>query len=221
MKHHYVFALALGAALMAAPAFAQEADKPADNPKPQAAEKDKAVKPANGSMKAQEANQEKVEKDKKADKNDKADRHDTSRMPQSDQEPAVQDRDKDKADHDKADRDKGDHDRADRNKAGDHDRDNKEISERDRNTHVTIRSDAKDKLREHYARNGGNRTHTVTVVREQVLPVEVRTRVEPVPTEYVSYLGPAPSGFMYGFVDGYVVLYDPNTFFVVDVLPLW
>jgi hypothetical protein len=208
MKHHTIFALALGAALMAAPAFAQEADKPADNPKPQAAEKDKAAKPAN-----ENKADERAKVDNKAAKSDKdkADRHDANRMPQSDQEPAMQD--KDKADKDKADRDRAGE------KAGD--RGGKEVSERDRNTHVTIKADAKDKLREHYARSGGSHTHTVTVVREQVLPVEVRTRVEPIPVEYVSYLGPAPEGFMYGFVDGYVVLYDPDTFFVVDVLPLW
>ena len=205
MKHHQLFALALGAALMAAPAFAQEADKPADNPKPQTTEKEKTVKPEKGSVKAQEANQEKVDKDK-------ADRHDANRMPQSDQEPAM---DKDRADKEKMDRDRAGE------KAGDRDRGGKEISEKDRSTHVTIKSDAKDKLREHYARNGGSHTHTVTVVRQEVLPVEVRTRVEPVPVEYVSYLGPAPEGFLYGYVDGYVVLYDPDTFFVVDVLPLW
>ena len=199
MKHHHLFALALGAALVAAPAFAQEQDKPADNPKPQATEKDKAAKPA-AEPKAEKAN---------ADK--KADRHDANRMPQSDQEPAMQD--KDKADKGKMDRDRAGE------KAGD--RGGKEISERDRSTHVTIKADAKDKLREHYARGGETHTHTVTVIRQQILPVEVRTRVEPVPVEYVSYLGPAPQGFIYGFVDGYVVLYDPDTFFVVDVLPLW
>ena len=206
MKNHHLFAFALAAALTAAPAFAQDADKPADSPKSHAAEQDKDAKPANGSTKAQEANQEKT--DKKADKNDsklpQSDRepgvkNEAGRMPQSDQEPAAQDRDRDKGEH----------------------REAKQPSDKDRNTHVTIKSDAKDKLRQHYASSHPNHSHTVTVVRQQALPVSVQTMIEPVPVEYVSYLGPAPEGFVYGFVDGYVVLYDPDTFFVVDVMPLW
>lgn len=205
MKHHHLFALALAAALTAAPAFAQDADKPADSPKSHEA------KPENGSMKAQEANQEKT--DNKADKNDskipQSDReagvkNEAGRMPQSDQEPAAQDRDRDKSERHEADH-----------------RQAKQPSDKDRNTHVTIKSDAKDKLRQHYAASHPNHSHTVTVVRQQALPVSVQTMIEPVPVEYVSYLGPAPEGFVYGFVDGYVVLYDPDTFFVVDVLPLW
>lgn len=204
MKTHHLFALALGAALTAAPAFAQEGDKPSDSPKTHEA------RPENGSVKAQEANQEKTDKkaDKKADKNEskipQSDRepgvkNEAGRMPQSDQEPAMQDRDRDKGEH----------------------REAKQPTDKDRNTHVTIKSDAKDKLRQHYASSHPNHTHTVTVVRQQALPVSVQTMIEPVPVEYVSYLGPAPEGFVYGYVDGYVVLYDPDTFFVVDVLPLW
>lgn len=207
MKLHHVFAFALAAALTAAPTFAQEADKTdkADAPRAQEqapVEKDKAAKPA-------EADKAKAD-DRKADsremKDEKANSHDASRMPQSDQEPAAQDRDKDNKDN------------KDREMKG---ADNKgQASDRDRSAHHQFRPDAKEKLRASYHGNV-DKSHRVTVVQQQVLPVEIRTQIQPVPVDVVSYLGPAPDGFMYGFVDGYCVVYDPNTFFVIDVIDLF
>jgi hypothetical protein len=61
----------------------------------------------------------------------------------------------------------------------------------------------------------------VSIAREQVLPVQVRTEIQPVPVDVVSYLPPVPEGYMVGFVDGYCVVYNPNTFIVIDVLDLF
>jgi type IV secretory pathway VirB10-like protein len=198
MKFHFA-ALTLAAALTAAPAFAQQGDKPNDSPKSEDTEKSKAVKPEHGSVKAQEANQEKV--NDKRDKNDARD----SKIPQSDQEPGV--RNPERQDNDAK-------------RAGDRD-EHKQASEKDRSTQYHFKSDAREKARAHYKAQATNHNRTVTIVRQQVIPVEVQTRIEPVPVDVVNYLGPAPEGFQYGYVDGYVLVYDPATYFVVDVIDLF
>ena len=48
-----------------------------------------------------------------------------------------------------------------------------------------------------------------------------RDAFEPVPADVVAYLPPAPEGYVFGFVDGYCVVYDPNTFLVIDVIDLF
>lgn len=221
MKHTHLFAFALAAALSAAPTFAQqEQDKAPEAPKAhEKADKDKAVKPENGSVKTQEAGQEKQEKKAEPNaripqsdqepgvKNPEAarqqgqnERHDAARMPQSDQEPAPQERDN--------------RNEAKRGTGGDQ-ADN-------RHAEYHFKGDEKSKLRSSYHDiNRVNRSQRVTIAREQVMPVEVRTRIEPVPVDVVSYLPPPPAGYMFGFVDGYCVVYDPNTFLVVDVIDLF
>jgi len=191
MKITHLFALTLGAALIAAPAFAQQdQDKPAEAPKAQEkapADKDKAVKPEADKAKPAEKTDEKA-----------APKSDARRMPQSDQEPA-------------ADRDNRGN--ADAKRGGDEDR--------DKQAHYSFKGDARTKLRSSYKSiTTVNRSSRVTIVRQQVMPVEIRTRIEPVPVDVVSYLGPPPAGFMFGFVDGYCVVYDPNTFFVIEVIDL-
>ena len=202
MKFHFV-ALTLAAALTAAPAFAQQADKQNDEPKAEekAPEKSKAVKLEKGSVKAQEANQENDKRDK-----DKKDARE-SKLPQSDQEPGV--RNPEAKDND-----------AKRGPGGDRD-EHKQVSEKDKSTQYHFKGDARDKLREHYKAQAASHTRNVTIVRQEVIPVEVQTRIEPVPVDIVGYLGPAPEGFQYGYVDGYVLVYDPATFFVVDVIDLF
>jgi hypothetical protein len=199
MKKYPFAALTLAAALTAVPAFAQQADKP-DNPKAEErADHDKAVKPEKGSVKAQEANQEKDDKGQ--------DRAHESKIPQSDQEPGVRNPEKEAAKPGMQDRD--------------HDSRKSDVSEKDRNVQYHFKPEAREKLRTHYKSQVSSHNRNVTIVRQEVIPVEVQTRLEPVPVELVSDLGPAPEGFQYGFVDGYVVVYDPATFFVVDVIDLF
>ncbi|HEY3928920.1 MAG TPA: hypothetical protein VGL89_11120 [Candidatus Koribacter sp.] len=220
MKLQYVLAFALGAALTAAPSFAQDQQ---DKTAPDAtkahqqapADKDKAAKPAetdkskSSEDRKSDARDNKMpqsDKDMKADKD--KDRHDASRMPQSDQEPAMQD-DKDKnKDKDAKDREMKDRD----NRGGEH-----QVNDRDRNAHFTMKSEGRDKVRSYYKSHGGNHDRSVTITRQEVLPVQIQTVIQPVPMELVGYLGPAPDGFQYGFADGYVFVYDPTTFFVIDV----
>ena len=219
MKHTHLFAFALAAALSVAPSFAQQdQEKPSEQPKAhEKADKDKATKPEatkpeNGSVKSQEAGQEKT----------KPASHD-SRIPQSDQEPGVKNpdaaRQKDQTEH----RDASRMPQSDQ-EAAPQDRDNRNEAHGQPNKHAEyhFKGDEKSKLRASYHDiNRVDRSHRVTVVREQVMPVEIRTRIEPVPVDVVSYLPPAPEGYVFGFVDGYCVVYDPNTFLVVDVIDLF
>jgi hypothetical protein len=207
MKHTHLFAFALAAALTAVPTFAQQdTEKPADAPKhekqaPADKDKDKAVKPESGSIKSQEAGQEKSKPDARQ-----------SKIPQSDQEPGVKNESPDRKDASH-----GEMGRENQGTAA-----KGQPTDKDRNAHYQFKGDAKTKLRSSYkGMSSVNRSQRVTVVRQQVLPVEVQTRIEPVPVDVVSYLGPAPDGFSYGFVDGYCVVYDPMTFFVIDVIDLF
>ena len=214
MKNTHLFALALAAALTAAPGFAQQdQEKPSETPKThEKSDKDKATKPENGSVKSQEAGQEQT----------KPQAHE-SRIPQSDQEPAVK--------NPEAARQKGENERGEARRMPQSDqesapqeRENRNEAHGQANKHAEyhFRGDEKSKLRSSYHNiNSVNRSRRTTIVREQVLPVQVRTEIEPVPVDVVSYLPPPPEGYVFGFVDGYCVVYDPNTFLVVDVIDLF
>lgn len=211
MKKTHLFAFALAAALTATPTFAQqENDKPADAPKTQEkapAEKDKAVKPAEGDKaKVKDENRKPEARESKlpqsdqepAVKDNRTEQKDAARMPQSEQAPAAQDRDN------RNDAKRGD------------------TSDRDRQAQYHFKGDEKTKLRSSYRDiDHVNRSQRVSIARQQILPVEVRTQIEPVPVDVVSILPPAPEGFVFGFVDGYCVVYDPNTFFVLEVIDLF
>jgi hypothetical protein len=203
MKNTHLFVFALAAALTAAPTFAQqEPDKAPEAPnahQEQApVEKDKAAKPAEG------------DKAKAQSDSRKSDARE-SKLPQSDQEPGVKNPDAARQNNQEP--------------AARDTRDNRnEASRGDANKHADyhFRGDEKSKLRSSYKDIGRvDRSHRVSIGREQVLPVQVRTRIEPVPVDIVSYLPPVPEGYMVGFVDGYCVVYDPNTFIVVDVIDLF
>ncbi len=222
MKHTHIFTFALAAALTAAPSmFAQqepdktdnpkthEEAKPADNKaakpdertKPQAPAKDDRKGDAKAAKIPQSDQEPGVKNPEAAKQQGKNEHQDAARMPQSDQEAAPQERDRDNH----ADANHADAKRADANKHADY----------------HFKSDAKTKLKSRYTNiSHVDRSHRVTIVREQAMPVEIRTQIEPVPMDMVSYLGPPPSGYEYGFVDGYCVVYDPTTFIVIDVIDL-
>ncbi len=220
MKHTHLFAFALAAAITAVPAFAQQQDQ--DNKAP--AEKHEKAKPADnrGTENRPAAHENKSQEQHRTDANDsrdskipqsdhepgvrnpeaarqQGDRHDANRMPQSDQEPAARQTD---------DR----RENRDANRGGDR---------ASQHAEYHFRGDEKSRLRTRYRNiNTVNRGRRVTIVREQVMPVEIRTEIEPVPADVVSYLPPPPPGYQFGFVDGYCVVYDPTTFLIIDVIDL-
>ena len=190
-----MFVLALAAALTAAPTFAQQdTDKAPDSPK---AHQEQSPAEKDKAAKPAEGDKAKTQNDSR-----KADARD-SKLPQSDQEPGVRNPDPARQDN------QGDRKEANRGEA------NKKAD-------YHFRGNEKSKLRASYHNiNSVDRSHRVSIAREQVLPVQVRTEIQPVPVDVVSYLPPVPEGYMVGFVDGYCVVYNPNTFIVIDVLDLF
>jgi hypothetical protein len=44
--------------------------------------------------------------------------------------------------------------------------------------------------------------------------------LQPVPPDVYGYLPPPPPGYQMGYYDGYVVVYDPITYFIVNLIDL-
>jgi hypothetical protein len=44
--------------------------------------------------------------------------------------------------------------------------------------------------------------------------------LQPVPPDVYGYLAPPPSGYQMGYYDGYVVVYDPVTYFIANLIDL-
>jgi hypothetical protein len=53
------------------------------------------------------------------------------------------------------------------------------------------------------------------------LPDGWRARISPVPTTVIAELPAIPAGYVAGYIDGYAVIYDPNTGVIVDVIDLY
>jgi Ni/Co efflux regulator RcnB len=52
------------------------------------------------------------------------------------------------------------------------------------------------------------------------MPEGWRSRIQPVPIEAVRELAPPPAHYVFGYVDGYCVAYDPETLFIADGIDL-
>ena len=44
---------------------------------------------------------------------------------------------------------------------------------------------------------------------------------QPVPPDLLMYLPPVPPGYAIAYYDGYVVVYDPNTLYILSVIDLF
>jgi Ni/Co efflux regulator RcnB len=89
------------------------------------------------------------------------------------------------------------------------------------NEEYHFRQEDAPKLRQHYKniekvdvahrgefRAGGN------------LPNDWRKRMRPVPVAVVRELPPPPPGYVFGYIDGYCVVYNPTTLLIADVIDL-
>lgn len=65
-----------------------------------------------------------------------------------------------------------------------------------------------------------DRSQRVAIARQQAMPEEARHKIKPAPAELIRAMPPLPQGYVIGFVDGYCVVYDPNTFFVAEAIDL-
>lgn len=77
-------------------------------------------------------------------------------------------------------------------------------------------------LRRHYRRNLGyiNRARRPRFVAGGFFPWGYVPYITPLPPRVVSFLPPPPPGYMMGYFNGYVVVYDPASFYILSVIDL-
>jgi hypothetical protein len=90
------------------------------------------------------------------------------------------------------------------------------------NAHYQISRQAAPKLRQHFQNQLGhvNRNNRPHVVAGGSLPSGWQTYIVPVPVEEFTYLPPVPEGYQMAFYDGYIIVYDPYSGLVLDVIDL-
>lgn len=100
-----------------------------------------------------------------------------------------------------------------------HDRDH----DRDREHHAEyhFRQEDTARLRQHYHHiEKVDVRHRPAYVVGGYLPEDWRHRVHKVPVEVVRELPPPPPGYVFGYMDGYCVAYNPASRAIADVLDL-
>lgn len=65
-----------------------------------------------------------------------------------------------------------------------------------------------------------NRSRRPRFYRGGYVPRTYWTYFQPLPPTLIGYIPPVPPGYVAGYYDGYIVVYDPTTFFVLSVLNL-
>lgn len=77
------------------------------------------------------------------------------------------------------------------------------------------------RLREHYKKiEHVDVAHRAALVTGARLPGDWRRRIHPVPAAVIRELAPPPPGYVFGYLDGYCVVYDPTTLLIADVIDL-
>jgi hypothetical protein len=66
--------------------------------------------------------------------------------------------------------------------------------------------------------NRGRRPHFLV---GGYFPRQYVTYLQPIPPDIIGYLPPVPPGYAIGYYDGYTVVYDPTTFFILNMLDLF
>jgi len=85
-----------------------------------------------------------------------------------------------------------------------------------------FRPNDRDYLRRYYRRNLGyiNRGNRPIFATGGFFPLASISYITPLPVGLYGYLPPAPPGYQMGYFDGYVVVYDPMTYFLASVVDL-
>jgi hypothetical protein len=80
----------------------------------------------------------------------------------------------------------------------------------------------RDRMRRYYGRNFGyiNRGRRPIFTIGGFIPFGDRGYFRPVPPGLYGYLPPPPPGYVMGYFDGYVVIYDPVSYSVLNVMDL-
>jgi len=84
-----------------------------------------------------------------------------------------------------------------------------------------FRTEDRDRLRGQYKDIGKvDAAHREHFVAGGNLPGDWRHHIRPVPRAVITELPPIPSGYLVGYYDGYAVVYDPRTGYILEVLDL-
>jgi Ni/Co efflux regulator RcnB len=85
-----------------------------------------------------------------------------------------------------------------------------------------FRTEDRDRLLSHYqdSQQWRDRRDRHEYYEGQRLEGDWETRVRPMPAEYTRELPPPPSGYVFGYSDGYAVAYNPTTHIVADAADL-
>jgi len=77
-------------------------------------------------------------------------------------------------------------------------------------------------MRRYYRRNFGyiNRGRRPVFAVGGFIPFGDRGYFRPLPPPLLGYLPPPPPGYVMGYFDGYVVIYDPISYTILDVVDL-
>ena len=84
-----------------------------------------------------------------------------------------------------------------------------------------FRQEDRGRLRDHYdGINRVDRDHRGRFGAGDYLPQDWHRRMHRVPRDVVVQLPPPPAGYVFGYIDGYCVVYDPRTGYIADVIDL-
>jgi Ni/Co efflux regulator RcnB len=84
-----------------------------------------------------------------------------------------------------------------------------------------FRQEDAPKLRQHYKNvERVDVAHRGALVAGEQLPADWHKHIRPVPVAVVRELPAPPAGYVFGYYDGYCVVYDPATALIADVIDL-
>ncbi|HEX5236827.1 MAG TPA: hypothetical protein VFW25_16020 [Silvibacterium sp.] len=86
-----------------------------------------------------------------------------------------------------------------------------------------FRSQDRSKLQQHYRaahHEHAANAHRWAWRRGESLPSGWQGQVEPLPQEDITLLAPPPPGYVFGYYNGWAIVYDPNTGVILDAVLL-
>jgi len=92
---------------------------------------------------------------------------------------------------------------------------------RDQHAEYHFRQEDAAKLRQHYKKiEHVDVTHRTALVAGAHLSGDWHGRMHAVPAAVIRELPPPPPGYVFGYIDGYCVAYNPTTLLIADVIDL-
>lgn len=105
---------------------------------------------------------------------------------------------------------------------GDHRQEGREHGDEARRPEYHFKPENRATLREHYKELGRvDANHREHFVAGANLPGDWRHHIRPVPRAVLGELPAIPAGYLVGYYDGYAVVYDPRTGYILETLDLY